>query len=238
MLQERSCTKNSAYNGGPVVVESEPLGMDSTAGNTAGSLLKTQHDVLVGSLLGDGSLRCQGNRKNALYEVNHCYRYKEYVDWKSSIFKVFVSTPPARRLGNGSRVAYRFTTRSLPVFTEYFRCFYRNRKKIIPLNLVLTPLSLAVWFMDDGCKSRSSCYLNTQQFGRADQERLQLMLFDTFNLNSSLNKDKDYYRIRISTESTQLLKLVIEDYILRCFRYKLDDDPVTTDPKGEVLARC
>ncbi len=85
-------------------------------GNTVGSLTSIQHAVLVGSLLGDGTLRKQGTRTNALLEVNHSWQSKEYVDWKFIIFQSYVLTSPKRRLGNGNRVAYRFTTQSLPYF--------------------------------------------------------------------------------------------------------------------------
>src|SRR5262249_51147929 len=92
-------------------------------GNTVGSLTPTQHAVLVGSLLGDGTLRRQANKRNALLEVNHTYEFRDYVDWKWFHFRDYILTPPKPRRGNGARVAYRFTTRSLPVFTRYFEWF-------------------------------------------------------------------------------------------------------------------
>jgi len=202
-------------------------------GNTVGSLSNTQHAILVGSLLGDGTLRKQGLRPNALFEVNHAYAWKDYVDWKYESFRGYVLTPPKSRKGNGRRVAYRFTTRSIPVFTKYHSWFYRNRKKFIPRNLKLDPLILATWYMDDGSKSRSSCYLNTQQFERDDQEFLINLLQKTFGITSALNRDKEYYRIRITTQGTEILNRIIRPYILPCFEYKCRYDPVTTDPKGE-----
>ena len=203
-------------------------------GNTVGSLTPTQHAVLVGTLLGDGTLRKQGNNKlNALLEVNHCYEFCEYVDWKYRCFQDYVLTPPKPRRGNGSRVAYRFTTRSLPVFTHYYRWFYPCGRRSIPNDLALTPLSLAVWFMDDGSKSRNAWYLNTQQFSVSEQSRLRDLLLKTFGIVSAANRDKHYFRIRINLASTRLMTEIIEPHLLPCFRYKLVDDPVTTDPKGE-----
>jgi LAGLIDADG DNA endonuclease family protein len=193
-----------------------------------GSLTLTQHSLLIGSLLGDGTLRKQGNRLNALLEVNHSYKHHEYVDWKWQFFKSYVLTGPKPRIGNGSRIAYRFTTRSLPMFTEYYSLFYRNGKKEIPLSLKLDPLSLAVWFMDDGNKTRSALYFNTQQFNLTDQKYLQKLLFNTFGLKSTLNRDKNYFRIRISTESSIVLRKIIEPYVIPCLKYKLTYDPVTT----------
>ena len=106
--------------------------MNISLGNTVGSLTPTQHAVLVGSILGDGTLRRQGKmrRINALFEVNHCLQCREYVDWKWLHFQEYVLTPPKARKGNGKRVAYRFTTRSLPVFTNYYEWFYKDGKKM------------------------------------------------------------------------------------------------------------
>lgn len=199
-----------------------------------GSLTSAQHAILVGSLLGDGTLRRQGNRLNALLEVNHAHKHKEYVDWKWQHFQMHSLTPPKARLGKGPRIAYRFTTRSLPLFTKYHSWFYVNGKKRIPPDLKLNPLSLAVWFMDDGARIRSAYYLNTQQFTLPEQLFLQKLLLNIFGLTSALNRDKQYFRIRISTESSIKLQQLIEPYIVSCLRYKLINDPVTTESKDEI----
>lgn len=197
-------------------------------GNTVGSLTPTQHSILVGSLLGDGYLRRQGTRKNAYFEANHSLEARPYVDWKWRHFHQHVLTPPKSRQGNGNRIAYRFFTRSIPVFTQYYEWFYRDGKKHIPVDIQLDPLILAVWFMDDGSKSYRACYLNTQQFCLDDQWLLQQLLFNTFGIQSTLNRDKQYFRIRITTESTTRLVGIIRPYVLLHFQYKLVDDPVTT----------
>jgi hypothetical protein len=203
-------------------------------GNTVGSLTSTQHAVLIGSLLGDGTLRRQRGKLNALLEVNHAYASRDYVDFKHDVFEEYVLTPPKRRKGNGKRVAYRFTTRSLPVFTRYFDRFYPDGHKLVPKDLKLSPLALAVWYMDDGSKSRSACYLNTQQFGQEDQETLQGILRDQFSIESNLNRDKQYTRIRVTTKGTIKLFELVQPHVIDCFRYKLGEDPVTTDLKREA----
>ena len=50
-------------------------------GNTVGSLSEVLHAIVVGSLLGDGSMR---GKTNALLEINHSVRQRSYVDWKFS----------------------------------------------------------------------------------------------------------------------------------------------------------
>jgi len=190
-------------------------------GNTVGSLTSTQKSIVIGSIIGDGSLRRASGRKNALLEVNHSFDYKEYVDWKYDKLKDIVITPPKPRRGNEGRVAYRFTTRSIPEITELYNKFYANGRKFIPNDIKLDPLVMAVWFMDDGSKSYKSLYLNTQRFNSEDQKILMDKLFKQWNILSSLNKDKIYYRIRISVDSTPKFKRIISSFILPIFAYKL-----------------
>jgi hypothetical protein len=186
-------------------------------GNAVGSLSEVQHEIVVGTLLGDGSMRC---KTNALLEINHSFDQRSYVEWKYRHLADLVTTPPRVRRGNGSRVACRFVTRSLPALTPYFQLFYGRGRKAVP-DLELSPLTLAVWFMDDGCRSRNAVYLNTQQFDRTSQERLLRLLREQWGIEGTLNRDKSYYRIRISVEGTARLARIIDRYLLPELRYKL-----------------
>lgn len=201
----------SAYNGGP-----RPPYLSE--GNTVGSLTEAQRSIIVGCLLGDGAMRCKAN---ALLEVNHAAHQREYVDWKYRQLLNLCGTPPKYRRGNGKRVAYRFTTRSLPELTFFYRTFYRGRRRVVPDDLELTPLSLAVWFMDDGCKSHRALYLNTQQFDLESQHRLVGLLKEQWGVTSTLNRDKHYYRLRVAVSSVERFKSLIDPYLLPQFRYKL-----------------
>jgi LAGLIDADG DNA endonuclease family len=85
----------------------------------------------------------------------------------------------------------------------------------------LSPLTLAVWFMDDGCRSRNAVYLNTQQFDVAEQRKLLTMLEQQCGIDGTLNRDKCYHRIRVSVDGTRHLRAMIEPYLLPEMRYKL-----------------
>ena len=184
-----------------------------------GSLSDDQRSLIEGTLLGDGAMRC---KTNALIEINHSAEQAAYVDWKYQRLAELVGTPPKARKGNGGRIAYRFTTLSLPQLTPFYRAFYCGGRKIVP-ELRLTPLSLAVWFMDDGCKSYRALYLNTQQFERAEQERLLRMLREQFGIAGTLNRDKTYYRIRISVASVARFREIVRPHLLPQFEYKFPD---------------
>lgn len=186
-----------------------------------GSLTQKQKSLIIGAILGDGYLRIIPKRKNAFLEINHSAKQLDYVNWKFKILESIVKSGPKLRKGNGSRIAYRFYTRCLPEITDLFRIFYKGRKKIIPKNLILDSLVLAVWFMDDGSKTRNSIYLNTQQFYLNDQIKLQNLLLNQFRIHSNLNKDKIYKRIRIKTEDSKKFCNLFRKYIPKSMEYKL-----------------
>jgi hypothetical protein len=186
-------------------------------GNTVGSLSEVQRQIIVGTLLGDGAMRC---KTNALLEINHSFHQRSYVDWKYRQLADLVGTPPKARKSNGTRIAYRFVTRSLAELTPYFRLFYGTGRKRIP-ELELSELTMAVWFMDDGCRSRNAVYLNTQQYDETSQGRLLRLLREQWGIEGALNRDKSYFRIRLSVEGTRKLARLIEPYLLPELRYKL-----------------
>jgi hypothetical protein len=189
--------------------------------NTVGSLTQLQQSIIIGSLLGDGYLRIVTGRKDALLEVNHSFSQKEYVDWKYEELQSICASGPKSREGNGSRVAYRFTTRQHSELTQLFTSFYMDKVKRIPDGLVLDPLMLAVWFMDDGSRCRAQdVYFNTQQFAPEDQQKCLAMLSE-FGIEASLNKDKEYKRVRVKTSSIPTLFGIISPYVVPSMTYKI-----------------
>lgn len=203
----------SAYNGEPLTAARKRR----TEGNTVGSLTGTQCSIIIGSLLGDGAMRCKAN---ALLEINHSLKQKFYVDWKYQQLANLVTTPPKARKGNGERIAYRFTTLSLSELTPFYQRFYSDRRKVVPDDLTLDPLSLAVWFMDDGCKSHKALYLNTQQFDHESQMRMIELLKAIWSVKATLNRDEQYQRIRIAVESVSVFKTIVTPHLLPQFEYK------------------
>ena len=196
--------------------------------NTVGSLTQTQRSIIIGTLLGDGYLRIVPGRKNALLEINHSFSQKEYVDWKYEALKSLCKSSPVVRKGNGTRIAYRFTTRQHSELSELKTLFYKDGVKRVPQSVVLNPMMLAVWFMDDGSKCRASdVYLNTQQFVHEDQEYC-LALLTSLGIEASLNRDKEYWRIRIKKDSLAHFFATIRKHIIPSMTYKLNYDPVET----------
>jgi len=182
-----------------------------------GSLSDIQQQLVLGCVLGDGYLR---KKTSTHLQITHSIKQKEYVDWKYQILKNLVNTPPTVYEGNAGRVGYRFFTRSLPELNPFYDRFYSNGKKKIDKTITLTPLTLAVWYMDDGSKSYKSCYFNSQSFDLTSQNYL-IDALNMLNIEARLNKDKIYSRIRVLTSSTPNLMNTIGPYVIKSMRYKI-----------------
>jgi len=109
---------------------------------------------LIGTLLGDGSLVANAHGKNYRLQIEHQKKQKSYLEWKYRVFERWCLSPPKFRVKTNS---WYFRTISHPIFTEYrslfYQAFYQAKKKIIPKEietLLTNPVSLAVWYMDDG----------------------------------------------------------------------------------------
>jgi hypothetical protein len=116
----------------------------------------------------------------------------------------------------------------LPELTVLLNEFYRNGKKIIPDNLVLDPIILAVWFMDDGSRCGPySFYLNTQQYSLEDQKKIIRKLKE-IGMEARLNRDKSYWRIIFLSSSVGRLRELIADKVIPSMKYKIELNPVET----------
>jgi hypothetical protein len=125
--------------------------------------------ILIGMLLGDAHLERQAGAVTARLKIEHSVAQKAYVDWKYLEWRDWVRTPPKTRVRHNrlgtSSTNVGFTTLSHVDLEEFRLAFYRDPRKVIPEDLELTPLSMAVWFMDDGSRKSSQCrglYLNTR----------------------------------------------------------------------------
>lgn len=197
-------------------------------------LSRIQQELLIGGLLGDGNLRIAGRNRHANFIVEHSMAQQEYVLWKYCLMKEWVLTEPKAVTRvyhkDSKRVLHslRFLTISHPEFTKWHSAFYERKIKRIPKNIqeiLISPLSLAIWLMDDGNKNHRALFLNTQQFCLEDQELLMYCLKSNFDLEATINRhsiyaDKQFYRIRLTTAATEKLFAMTKDFLLPSMRYK------------------
>ncbi len=118
--------------------------------------------VILGSILGDGSLLKNKSSKNARLQIGHCTKQLDYLEWKKSLLDPFVKgkTHQAEKPGpkeicgktSYSTGYYLFNTIAHPNITEYYNKFYFRGLKRVHEDVIkdLDELALAIWLADDG----------------------------------------------------------------------------------------
>ena len=205
-------------------------------GNTVGSrgvLTQRQKEILIGTVLGDAYL--EKNGRYTRVRIDHYDKHKTYIFWLAQEFLPFSLKP--RHIvetdkRNGKQYSrWHFSTKSLPIFDEFRELFYRNGKKIISPLLVkiLSPLSLAIWYMDDGSNNGRNITLNTHNFSISEQKVLQKFLLNKFGVATTLVKDRSKYKIAVgSYEYSKFIKIV-RPFVIPSMSYKI------SSPRNDLI---
>lgn len=192
-------------------------------------LTKKQREIIFGLILGDGHLETQNNGRTYRLKVEQTIGHKIYVDWLYENLKEFVQTPPKVKIKitfGKIRKNYGFSTLSVSSLRFFAHQFYKEGKKVIP-NLIkrwLTPLSMAVWFMDDGqikSKKHRALLINTQCFTKKDLQKLQKALKDKFGIETTLKKEPTGWRLYLLSETISRFVDLIKPYIIPSMCRKL-----------------
>jgi len=197
-------------------------------------LTSKQRAFIIGSMLGDATMRVGIKAKNANFKIDHCLEQKEYVFWKYKILKNLVLTPPRlsyRKTKEGIRYkkSWWFMTLRHPVLTEIYNQFYtkdsyRCGKKIVP-DLIfesMNPFIIAVWVMDDGSYNQNKIDISTYSFTLQEIKKLCDVIKKKFNITMIFYKDRDKgYRIYCNTKETKKLVDLIYPYIIKSMKYKI-----------------
>ena len=217
-------------------------------GNTVGSqrnLNSKQKEVLIGTLLGDGML--ERNGQYVRLRVDHSIKQKAYVEWKYKIFHNFTTSGMKylSRLDVRKKKRYhhcKFDTISTSLLNEFYGKFYPGGQKRVPRNIVeilRKPLSLAVWFMDDGYK-RNDCNalrISTDSFNVEEQKLLLECLRRNFKINAKLHRKGKFWNIYIPSSNSEAKNFckIVKPCIIPEMEYKISLDPVTTEAIAEKL---
>lgn len=189
-----------------------------------------QQQILVGSILGDGGTYKNKGASNAHYYVKQSKENYEYLHWLFKELKNLCPSKPKQRKDNGQ---WYFYTSPFEELTKFRKLFYQDSKKIIPFNikdLLTSPLTLAVWFMDDGTldyrvKDHCAFHLCTNCFSKKEAYTLVDVLSENFGVFASVHytlcRGKRHSRVYIGAKGRDRFIKLINPYILKCFRYKL-----------------
>lgn len=188
---------------------------------------RRQRDIALGSLLGDAYLRPSGNS----YSLSFCHGEKQlgYLRWKLGEFENFVTTKSLycrQTHFRGNAPSYSFSTINHPELTAmHALCYPGGRKRLSSAWLEgLTPLSLAVWYLDDGSLNRryGTIVLCTNCFSREEQELAADYFSARWGITPKLEPRRNsQYVLRINAAQRQRFLGLVAPHVPDCMRYKL-----------------
>ncbi len=189
--------------------------------------------IIFGSLLGDahGEKRESGTgTRITFYQESFHVEYLLYLHRLLSSRGYCNPKVPeiATRLGVGGKVrkTIRFATWTYTSFNWIHELWYRDGSKRVPdsISLYLTPLALAIWIMDDGSKVNKGLKFCTNSYTYEDCLKLVNVLYKNFSIKSSIQSAgaENQYIIYVWKESMDKLREIVNPYIIREMRYKID----------------
>lgn len=199
-----------------------------------------QKAIIIGSILGDGYVQKTG-KVNARLRLEHSFKQREYLLWKKDQLQNFFQSKPQVLVRNNAQFGkhyhyVRLQSYSGSEFGTLQRLFYRDNCKIVPkeiVRLLKSPLSLAVWFMDDGYyypRDRIA-YIYIPNYDQTSIDNLLAALEHNFLLRPRVKRKKrGEFVLMFPVDQTVALMKIIGSYVHESMRYKIPSDPVSTDP--------
>jgi len=213
-------------------------------------LTQRQKEIIYGSLMGDACYRDKKYRNSARFKQGEMQR--DYVLWKYSemqsvaCYNSLKSEHYCDKRSGHTSTCWRFYTHANSDIEFIIKEFYKDEKKQITKQILdnLTPLSIAVWYMDDGTADWSH-YTNSTKYTKGKVGNADLMLcthsfseysceiiidfFATkYNIMTRFKQDGisseglPKYIVIIERTSNDAFVELIRPYILPMFMYKID----------------
>jgi recombination protein RecA len=215
-----------------------------------------QWEALRGTLMGDGSLSPTRSGHGARFRYSHGQKQTAYADWKASLFANLGSSRHVRADGV---VTYDFAP--MPELAPLRQGVYVDKEKVLDDDYLkhLSPLSLALWYMDDGhfaIRSKGLQKRTAGLTGRAEicieamepatRERLVAYLADTWGIRAKLiarGVAKKAVLVFDNAETAKLQALIapfvhpsMEYKLLPAYRGRFAVEPHFTPMRYELVA--
>jgi recombination protein RecA len=192
-----------------------------------------QMTALRGTLMGDGALSPTRSGHGARFRYTHCAAQTEYADWKASLF---ANVSSSRNVRTDGVVTYDF--KPLPELADMRQSVYVEGKKVLDDDYLksLSPLSLALWYMDDASFSVRSKGVQVRTEGHSGRvsicveameeqtrERLVAYLADTWGIKADLTSQgtRDQAVLVFTNAESAKLQALIAPYVHPSMEYKL-----------------
>lgn len=190
-----------------------------------------QIEILNGSLLGDGCLEAVDTPKcNSRFIEKHGMQQLKYLQWKCNELKPFTTEVKLGTESTNDKLKdfCKMQTCKHPIFTELEKNWYdEHRIKHVPHELELTPLTLAIWFLDDGhnCKGENlTIYTNGFSLDEVKILVLKLKKLGIKNCHERQNQESRGSKPEIYVEKSScayFLDIIRSHVNVDCMKYKL-----------------
>jgi recombination protein RecA len=199
-------------------------------------LSQTQWQVILGAVMGDGGLSApvRSDAESGRFRMGHGAKQAAYLDWKVSLL---ANIPHSRSTNAKGAIFTDFTP--LAELGELRRAVYLgDGKKHLSWEYLkgLTPLALAVWYMDDGCFTVRSKGVQERTRGgtgrievcveamsEGSRERLVEYLRDAYDLDVKLTRRgrSQIAVLQFTTAATTRFQELVAPYVPPVMEYKL-----------------
>jgi len=194
-----------------------------------------QVQVILGSLMGDANLSAnRRGRSGARFRMGHGAKQAAYLDWKVSLLENI----PHSRTSNAKEAVFADFTPLAELGELAEAVYFGDGKKHLSWDYLksLTPLALAVWYMDDGCltiRSKGAQERTRGGTGRIEicveamspgsRERLASYLRGTHGLDVKLTSRgaRKMSVLQFTTAASEKFQKLIAPYVHPSMDYKL-----------------
>ncbi len=188
---------------------------------------------MIGVTLGDGYLTSfSGKSQKSSLDMKVAEDKYQYLNWLRHELAELGGSGLTKRSDNNQ---FRLVTQRNLEIGRIRTLFYPNGKKCIPSNidqLLISPLTLAIWYQDDGTldyrdKYHYNALFATHRFSHSGCELLTSALQKNFGLDVRVcrcqMRGKVNYRLYVVSKSMDRFLGLIRPYIHPCFQYKIRD---------------
>jgi hypothetical protein len=189
------------------------------------TLNNIQEQVILGSLLGDGTIDKYGRLR-----IQHSSKKLFYNEFKNSLLQSLVKSfkKDITRFDKRTKKTYYsnlISTKCVKPLKEYYLKWYNNSIKTININdfELLNELGLAIWFMDDGFKCNRGIKLATESFERKSLLQIIKIIYVKFDVLFKIDKTN---RLYLTQDEYYKFHNLIFPHILPEFYYKLQSDQI------------
>lgn len=228
---EHKIFKNGQY----VRADSLVVGDELQYSSKSLKLSLLQKQVLIGKMLGDGTGGSSGS-----VEYGHIESNLDYINYTSRLLGDISGKIAGPKVsGFGSKLYSHRSIRTAEIF-DLFADWDKPNGKIGKFEM--TPMILALWYMDDGSSSFGEAQCPRASFAtcRYTVEACKILLsqLSKMGLSGSISSPEHHPRIRLNADSTELLYALISPFVPKSMQYKLSPEFRTgQDPVSfEVLA--